>query len=84
MNRRALLRRAALLSLAAPAAPAFAQGIDDPARANDAEVLNFALQLEELQASALPRGAGARRSRAWACAASSASTPRTGASTSSS
>ena len=51
MNRRALLRRAALLSLAAPTAPALAQGIDDPARANDAEVLNFALQLEELQAT---------------------------------
>ena len=51
MNRRALLQRAALLSLAAPTAPALAQGIDDPARANDAEVLNFALQLEELQAS---------------------------------
>ena len=51
VNRRALLLRAALLSLAAPAAPAFAQGIDDPATANDAEVLNFALQLEELQAS---------------------------------
>jgi rubrerythrin len=35
----------------APAAPALAQGIDDRASANDAEVLNFALQLEELQAS---------------------------------
>ena len=51
MNRRAFLWRATLLSAAAPAAPAFAQGIDDPATANDAEVLNFLLQLEELQAT---------------------------------
>ncbi len=51
MNRRELLAQAALLCVAAPAAPAFAQGIDDPATANDAEVLNFALQLEALQAS---------------------------------
>jgi hypothetical protein len=38
VNRRAFLSMAAL-----------AQGIDDPARANDAEVLNFVLQLEQLQ-----------------------------------
>jgi rubrerythrin len=51
VNRRALLWRAALLWTAVPAAPALAQGFDDQATANDAEVLNFALQLEELQAS---------------------------------
>ena len=83
MNRRALLQRAALLSLAAPTAPALAQGIDDPARANDAEVLNFALQLEELQA-ALYRAALELDDLGLACGASSASTPRTGASMSSS
>jgi hypothetical protein len=48
VRRRAFLGGIALL-WAAP--PALAQGIDDPAVANDAEVLNFALQLEELQAA---------------------------------
>lgn len=54
MNRRALLRRAALLTAvgaAAPAAPAAGQAFGDRAAANDAGVLNFALQLEELQAT---------------------------------
>ena len=43
MNRRAFLSSAVVLSAV--------QRIDDPATANDAEVLNFALQLEELQGS---------------------------------
>jgi hypothetical protein len=51
VNRRALLGRTVLLWAAAPAAPAFAQGIEAPATANDAEVLHWVLQLEELQAS---------------------------------